>query len=181
MGQRVYQDFAHELNLNTVGDMEEHRCDQKMNLSFDESWYKHVAMENYKNYDCSVPFHPLFKYDDGSEIRVCNNSSLGYKAVERFDHSKDAPISPDLVPCAMYNFNLGAIDRSTNDHPKNEAFVRLYLRREIVLKKMVIYYDKTTFAADIGGYVGMFLGVSVIDLAILFNSSFLLLIKKLYG
>ena len=49
MGQRVYQDFAHELNLNTVGDMEEHRCDKKMNLSFDESWYKHVAMENYKN------------------------------------------------------------------------------------------------------------------------------------
>ena len=181
MGQRAYQDFAHELNLNTVGDMEEHRCDQKMNLNFDESWYKNEAMENYKNFGCSVPWHPNFKYGDGSEIRVCNNSNSGYKAAERYNHSKDAPISKDLVPCAMYNFNLGAIDRSTHDHPKNEAFVRLYLRREIVMKKMVIYYDKTTFAADIGGYVGMFLGVSVIDLAILFNSSFLVLIQKLYG
>ena len=40
MGQRVYQDFAHELNLNTVGDMEEHRCDQKMNLSFERLFGK---------------------------------------------------------------------------------------------------------------------------------------------
>ena len=160
--------------------MEEHRCDQKMNLKFDESWYKHVAMENYKKYGCSVPWHPLYKYDDDSEIRVCNNSNSGYKAAESFNHSKDAPISKDLVPCAKYNINLGTIDRNTNGHPKNETFVRLYLHTEIVIQKMVIYYDSITFAAEIGGYVGMLLGVSAIDLAVFFNSSFLVLIKKLY-
>ena len=161
--------------------MEEHRCDHKMNLNFDEFWYKHVATENYKTYGCSVPWHQLFNYDDGSKIEICNNLTLGSKANEKFIDSKDAPISKDLIPCAKYNINLGTIDKSTNDCSKNEAFARLYMHREIEIEKIVIYYDSVTFAAEIGGYIGMFLGVSVIDLVILFNSSFLLLIKKLYG
>ena len=115
--------------------MEEHRCDQKMNLNFDDSWYKNEAMENYKNFGCSVPWHPNFKYGDGSEIRVCNNSNSGYKAAERYNHSKDAPISKDLVPCAMYNFNLGAIDRSTHDNPNAEAFVETTELRKSFFKE----------------------------------------------
>ena len=151
-----------------------------MDLNFDEIWYKHVATKNYKKYGCSVPWHPLFDNGNGSKIGICSNSNLGFKATEMFIDSKDAPISKDLVPCAKYNINLGTIDRNTNGHPKNETFVRLYLHTEIVIQKMVIYYDSITFAAEIGGYVGMLLGVSAIDLAVFFNSSFLVLIKKLY-
>ena len=179
MGQKVFQDFSHDLTLNMIGDMEGHRCDPRMNLDFDDTWYKHVATENFRKYGCSVPWHPIFSFEDNSKIEICNKSSLGMKAVEKFVDSKDAPLSKELVPCAMYDINLGPT--AFGDHPKNEAYVKLYLETEIKMKKMVIYYDSTTFAAEIGGYVGMFLVISLIDLAILFNASLLVLIQKLYG
>ena len=176
----MFQDFSHDLTLNMIGHMDGHFCDKKMNLNFDDKWYEHIATENHKKYGCSVPWHPTFYSEDNSIIEICNDSDLGMEALEKFIDSKDAPLSQELVPCAMYDINLGPIVIDTDDNPKDEAYVKLYLETEIKMKKMVIYYDSTTFAAEIGGYVGMFLGVSLIDLAILFNSSLLTLVQKIY-
>ena len=54
----------------------------------------------------------------------------------------------------------------------NEAYIRLYVNPNIKVKSIVIYYDSTTFAGEVGGYIGMLLGVSVVDLAIIFNATF---------
>ena len=54
------------------------------------------------------------------------------------------------------------IDEKDND--PNEAYVRLYLKTKIKVKSTVLYYDSTTLAAEIGGYIGMLLGVSLVDL-----------------
>ena len=180
MGQKVFQDFSHDLTLNMIGNMEGHLCDKRMNLKFDDKWYEHIATENYNKFGCSVPWHPSFYSEDKAIIQICNNSDLGIKALEKYIDSKDAPLSQELVPCAMYDINLGPIVIDTDDNPTDEAYVKLYLETEIKMKKMVIYYDSTTFAAEIGGYVGMFLGISLIDLTILFNSSLMTLIQKIY-
>ena len=79
--------------------------------------YDRVAIENDKTFSCSVSWHQLFNYDDGSRIEICNNSTLGSKANERSIHSKDTPISKDLIPCAKFNIihvNLGTIDKTTH-------------------------------------------------------------------
>ena len=93
-------------------------------------------------------------------------------ALKLFEDSKDAPISKGDVPCARYDIDLGYPDVS-NGHDNMTAFIKFYLKTDIKVKSTVIYYDSTTLAAEIGGYVGMFLGVSMVDLAILFNSFFL--------
>ena len=85
------------------------------------------------------------------------------------------------MPCELYDVDLGLPVIDSDDNPMNEAYVKLYLKTKVRIKKTVIYYDSTTFAAEIGGYVGMFLGVSLVDIAILFNSCFLLFVQKAYG
>ena len=50
---------------------------------------------------------------------------------------------------------------------------------DIKVKSTVMYYDSTTLAAEIGGYVGMFLGVSMVDLAMAFNFFFLIMMKRI--
>ena len=58
-----------------------------------------------------------------------------------------------------------------NDQFDNEAFIKVYIKSDMRVKSLILYYDLTTLMAEVGGLVGMFLGVSLLDLTIIFNST----------
>ena len=173
-------DFTHDLSINTIGDTEGHRCDSEYNLNFDDKWYKYVATQNEKFFGCSVPWHPPIRSKkQDKEIEICRNPKLAANATRYFIEHKYSPLSKELVPCARYDLNLGIPD-VTNDRDPNKAYLKFYFKMDVKQKSTVIYYDSTTLAAEIGGYIGMFLGVSLVDLAIIFNSLSLSLIKRMF-
>ena len=45
------------------------------------------------------------------------------------------------------------------------------------VKSVILYYDMTTLVADVGGYIGMLLGVSLVDLTIMCNAVFSKVVK----
>ena len=59
-----------------------------------------------------------------------------------------------------------------NDGSDNEAYIMIYIKSDVKVKTVILYYDLTTLFAELGGYTGMFLGVSFVDLIILCNSAF---------
>ena len=181
LGERKYIDFSHELVINTIGDIEGHRCNPEMNRNFDKVWYEKIARENEKKFGCSVPFHPPFNTETGKkEIEICKNATIGKKAYSNFQHAIDSTFTAEYRPCAKFDIYFGLPDTDDTGNKMTEAHLALYVNTDIRVKSTVIYYDKTTFAAEIGGYVGMFLGVSMIDLAIIFNSSILAMAHKFY-
>ena len=166
--------------MNTIGDTEDHLCNADYNLNFDEKWHKHVASENKRMFGCSVPWHPNNLLKNGERIEICRDPELGANAMDRFRNYHDSgPWSKDSVPCAWYETTLGIPDVGEN-YPRH-GHIRFYLKTKIKQKNMVIYYDLTTFAAEIGGYVGMLLGVSLIDFARVFDSAFVLMIRRMIG
>ena len=84
-------------------------------------------------------------------------------------------MSIEEIPCADFDIfpGLPRIDKGDND---TIAYIRLYIKPKIKIKSIIIYYDSHTLAAEIGGYVGMFLGVSMVDLSVLLCSG----MKKLF-
>ena len=152
-----------------------------MNFNFDVTWYTMTARENEKMYGCSVPFHPAIYTENGNkEIKICRNSTDGRKAFDNYIWSVGSTFTSEHTPCARFDVYFGLPDVDVIGNKKTEAFLRLYVKTDIRVKSTIIYYDQTTFAAEIGGYVGMFLGVSVIDLAIMFHSSVLSVVHKLF-
>ena len=179
LGQKVFLDFTYHLSINTIGNTDDHLCDAKYNLNFDDKWYEHVAFENLRMFGCSVPWHPATFSKNGERIEICRNQTLGAKANAQFHDFHDSSWSKEAVPCAWYDVNLGIPDFGENT--SDRAHIRFYLKTKIKQKSIVIYYDSTTFAAEIGGYVGMFLGVSLVDFAIVFDSAFFVMIRRLFG
>ena len=59
-------------------------------------------------------------------------------------------------------------NRPTN--PSKEAYIKLYMKSSVKVKCVIMYYDRSTFAAEIGGYVGMLMGMSVMDFIMLCNT-----------
>ena len=74
-------------------------------------------------------------------------------------------ISPESTPCANFEISLGLPKIDDTDNNMNEAYIRMYPKAQIKMKTTVLYYDFTTLAAEIGGYAGICLGVSLVDIA----------------
>ena len=179
MGQRVYLDFTHELSKNELQDVEGHRCNPDMNLEFDSVWYERIAAVNEKLFGCSVPWHPpIFSNTTGKRIKICDNSEIGFSAYQKFRDFYDAQLSEAMIPCAMFDIFTGLPDVDDTDNSMDEAYIRLYLKTKMKIKSTIVHYDVTTLTAEIGGYVGMFLGVSFMDIGVLLYSSSLVMAHK---
>ena len=131
-------------------------------------------------FGCTVPFHPPIQLESQrQDVDICENATNGKGAYENWKDSKTGSlVSPDETPCAWFDIFLGLPFIDDDGNNPNEAYIRLYIKSKIKVKSIVIYYDSTTLAAEIGGYVGMFLGVSFVDIAILVNSAFLKLLRR---
>ena len=162
-------------------DMEGHRCNPDMNLDFDTRWYQIIAAENEKMYGCFVPWQPQsHENHTGDEIEICTSSEKGILATQKYIHFYGAKLSHNMTPCATFETFPGLPDIDDTENKQDEAYIRLYLKTKIKIKSIIIHYDSATLTAEIGGYVGMFLGVSFIDLVLLFNVILLNMIRKLF-
>ena len=164
-----------------MGDMEGHRCNPEMNLNFDKEFYKQISEENENMFGCSVPFHPSINSSKSGMItKICDNATQGIKAFTHYDESRDTVWTPEFTPCAVFNIFFGLPSMDDTGNSMKEAYIRLYMKTEIKVKSIVLYYDSTTFVSQIGGCVGILLGISMVDIVKMFNSSFITMINKIF-
>ena len=178
LGQANFLDINYELIINTLGDQEQHKCSHERNLKYDDFLYKRLAIQNEHDLNCSVPFHPPNLTGlSGDNINICRDIASGKKAEDRlWEYFNARTLFADDKPCSRFDVFLGLPDINDGGGNSNEANVIVYMKFEIKIKRIVTYYDTTSLAADIGGYIGMLLGFSIIDLVVLSNSA----MKKLF-
>ena len=164
-----------------MGDMEGHECNPKMNLNFDDEFYRHISEENGSQFGCSIPFHPpVNSTNTGKITKICDNATQGIQAFTHYDESRDSVWTPEFTPCAVFNifFGLPSIDDTGNNNA--EAYIRLYMKTDIKVKSIVLYYDSTTLISQIGGCAGILVGISILDIVKTFNASFISMIHKFF-
>ena len=151
-----------------------------MNYNYDDVFYKIVSEKNEEKFGCSTPWQPPMKSRrTGKEIKICNDSASGKGATATFNSQFNSGLGPENEPCSVFNVAFGLPFIDNKDNPDNEAYIRLYLKTKIKVKSVVLYYDFTTLIAELGGYIGMFLGVSLVDVTLLFNGLFLKVIDNI--
>jgi hypothetical protein len=105
----------------------------------------------------------------GRIIEICNSSVTGMKAFNNYVALKGLR-EHNTEPCISMNVFPG-IPIVSEGQSEQEASIRVYMKTNVRVKTMILYYDFTTLAADIGGYIGMCLGISLIDLTITCNTA----------
>ena len=73
---------------------------------------------------------------------------------------------------------FAGFDSTTDNGIENETYVRFYMKDQIQVKTSILSYTKVSFLAEVGGYIGMLLGVSLMDFASLIDRMFAIINQK---
>ena len=158
-----------EISINSLEKIEEYSCNPEMNNKYDRWFYDIIANENEKHFDCTVPFHPpTLSRHTGKMIEICPDMQRGKIALAKYkSFVQTGPSSPNMRPCSGMDVFLGLPDIDTGSG--DEAYIRLYLKTDIKIKSIILYYDSNTLFAELGGYLGMLLGFSLLDFTTIVN------------
>ena len=82
------------------------------------------------------------------------------------------------MPCKKMKVNFAGHDVAGHNGVENEAYVKFYIKDEIQVKKSRLSYTEVSLLAEVGGYVGLLLGVSLMDISVLFDNFFKFINQK---
>ena len=69
-------------------------------------------------------------------------------------------------------------DSTTENGNENETYVKFYIKEEIPVRESFLSCSAVTLLAELGGYVGLIIGVSLMDIVSLIDKIFAKFIQK---
>ena len=182
IGYKVFVDIDYELSVNTLGGKNflsagKISCNDDMTRNFDDMLYENANKELEQKYGCSIPFLPQMRsMVTGEILEICKSAEMGQLALETYKDLETKMLGN--VPCTRMDVSLGMPDVSHDAATPqgsipyqgygsdDTAFVLFYFKPTIKVKSTVLEYDFVTLVAEIGGYVGLFIGVSLAESSI---------------
>ena len=154
-------------------------CNPNMNLLFDDTLYEMINAELEQQFNCTVPFlPPITSKITGKHTDICKDPNSGLKALDTLRYLSTGGLSTiSDYPCAGMDVFLGLpfIDSKGS---RNTSLTKIYFKMTTKVKSTVLAYDFITVVAELGGYIGLLLGISVIDISLLFNSILVNLVRS---
>lgn len=168
----LFIDITHDLTVNTLEAEGAIPCNSSMDTIYDDCVYEKITDSLMADFGCVVPWLPRRK-----DVSICKfeggkDDELREKVMNRYDYlSSNGQRSLCQVPCATMEVFLGLPFGGITD--PDEAYIKLYIKSTIKVKKTVLDYTWISMLAEIGGYTGLLLGISVVNVASYLDRLFL--------
>lgn len=151
-------------------DFEGTKCNPSENYSFDDCVIDYIHQKTMETVGCASIY--------GKLESICNDTERAEKAAYLFlemyeessKHSKWC-----FYPCTYMDITM-AYNLKSKDYTQGIIF-DLNFKKFVSVTKSYYSYTELEFLAEFGGYVGLFLGLSVFDLSSFFET----LIRKIYS
>ena len=129
-------------------------CHSEKGYSKDLCYSTEIEREFLENFGCTTPYGL-------NKTRICSNATMGKKAMDTYrDAIRTDNYKNCFNPCTSFSISpLSPFSFSRH----SDAFVRIYFDENELIKIYESYYiySELSLIAEIGGYVGLFLGISV--------------------
>ena len=110
-----------------------------------------------KIFGCTTPFGL-------NKSAICTNTNSSAEALKLYDlyHSKPEKHCPNLCNFLEVSLRTQFVTNSSKDDEPGRSYIAFSLKNTIKVTNSHFLYDGLTLMAEIGGYVGLFLGISVV-------------------
>ena len=150
-GFTSHMTYSHE--YNEMVDFGGDSCNNEKKYSRDLCTDKAIEVESLKTFGCTSPFGPskdkiCTQDEDGNVTKLYNEAIYGSKTY-----------GGCLNPCSFFKMIPSKFGLKRNEDSSTVAWI--YFEEIINVTKGYYLYSGLSLIAEIGGYVGLFLGVSV--------------------
>ena len=175
IAKAVYIDLVYDITFNTLVASEGTICNNSMDHSFDDTLFNRINEDLEQRFNCTVPFLPPIKSErTGHDSVICKEENKSIEASARYDYLRSSGQSSLCQsPCEGMDIYLGLPFISSTQ--SNSTYIKIYLKSNIKIKSIVYDYTFLSLVAEVGSYVGLILGISVINIALNLN---MLLIQR---
>ena len=82
------------------------------------------------------------------------------------------------MPCATMPVIFVGQANSAKNNDDKEGYIKYDFKRKVNVQSSQLIYTQLSLLAELGGYMGLLLGVSLLDISSIFNSLFLMIQQK---
>ena len=141
-------------------------CDPDLDIGFDDCLINALDKRALKSIGCTFPTLTKLtsKACDAKMMNETQSKLLhNYKLFKSQSEVLDC-----ALPCSTMNVALGI--PKYDKYPEDKVRAKVYFKRSVTEKRNIVPYDWVSLMAEIGGYVGLLLGWSLMDLRTIFRA-----------
>ena len=112
-----------------------------------------------KKFGCSSPFGHI-----GYLNNICTDNTTGKQAFEMFEKLDDERFYVPECPYPCNFIKLSATTTKLRTAATTKKYIKIYFGQYIKVTEVYFSYTGLELIAEFGGYVGLFLGISVFDI-----------------
>ena len=127
-------------------------CEVRNDFNYDMCIHKHIERESLAKFGCTTPFGP-------NKSQICSNTSIAQEVLKLYYNIMGNKTSVCKVPCKTYSIRV--MKKSSHERFDGKSEMKLILKDDVLLSEEQFLYSPLSLIAEVGGYVGLFLGVSV--------------------
>lgn len=163
---RMQKEFQSEYEIhNRLAEAEE-PCDDDINYDFDACAQKEIEEKMLSKYGCTTPFGP-------NKMKICTNQTVGIEAQKEYTNFWNNLFQTDCKkPCRLMYTRLANTKEGIYLTSKPKGKITLFLKDTVRTTNEIFLYSVLSLIAEVGGYVGLFLGVSVNQISTLADKAF---------
>ena len=170
-GQRHYIDLSYTIIKDTLEKNSNLPCSAEMNLNQDDCIYTHLEQKMGAKFNCLAPFlqQPPQNISMNS-TKGCSNQVYEDLLPFYVDQIRKIQQEECIRPCTSMDVSLGVLQQDNSHTNENQSFIKTYLKSTVETRETVLDYTLVSMVAEIGGYTGLLLGISLADLAWFFKN-----------
>ena len=159
-----HQKYFYKLVYEVFEDMNtpNHSCNNSEHYSKDLCFLEKLHDESIKQIGCTTPYGL-------NKSMICTDIEKAKKAKSLFENMQRNIPKECLNPCKYVVPQLFFTSQQRRKGKKNFSILEILNNGAIKVTRSEIGYDALTLLADIGGYVGLFLGVAIVHIKELFK------------
>ena len=160
-GEQLFIDLRHEITVDMPRENKRNSCEVSQNYYQDDCLTKGLDSRALETIGCTFPTFTLQK-SKSCDAKSMNDTQK--ELLKNFDEFWSNTYTQDCPePCSSMAFTLGFPVYDAYDD-FNQSRVKIYFKSRISERRNVITYDEVTLLAEIGGYMGLFLGISLLHI-----------------
>ena len=133
-------------------------CETESGFNQDDCTETKLEKKSLEKFNCTTPFGT-------NKDRICQDYEKGSKVMDMYKETMEKNVGICHSPCSF--LSIKAI--KTMDEYMTYGYVEIKFKEKIKLIEAYHLYSALSMIAEIGGFVGLFLGISVNQVSALFN------------